>query len=97
MDDHRFETELPVSKSAIYYILTSYRAVSIWDEKKGNTPANSSLNRGVGSKVYLNKHTESRDQDRVRSIRTKHKSCMWSDGRLHSGVSRLVTNPVVIT
>ena len=76
MDDHRFEIELPVSKGAIYYIKTSHRSVSIWDEKKGNTPANSSLNRGVGSKVYLNKDTESRDQDRVRSIRTKHRRCM---------------------
>jgi hypothetical protein len=76
MDDHRFETELPVSKGAIYYILTSHRSVSIWDEKKGNTLSNSSLNRGVGSKIYLNKDPESRDQDRVRSIRTKHRSCM---------------------
>jgi hypothetical protein len=76
MDDHRFETELPVSNGAIYYILTSYRSVSIWDEKKGNTRANSSLNRGVTSKVYLNKDPESRDQDRVHSIRTKYRSCM---------------------
>jgi hypothetical protein len=75
MDEHRFETELPVSRGAIYYILSSYRSVSIWDEKKGNTPANSSLNRGVGSSVYLNTDWSSRDQDRVRSIR-KPRSCM---------------------
>jgi hypothetical protein len=75
MDEHRFETELPVSNGATYYIMTSYRSVSIWDEKKGNTLANSSLTRGVGSKVYLNTDWSSRDQDRVRSIR-KPRSCM---------------------
>ena len=77
MDD-RFETELPVSKGATYYIKTSYRAVSIWDERKGDISPNNTLNRGVGSEVYLNlnKDTESRDQDRVRSILTKYRSCM---------------------
>jgi hypothetical protein len=74
--DERFETELPVSNGAIYYIIASYRSVSIWDEKKGNTPANSSLTRGVGSTVYLNTNWSSRDHDRVRSIRTNHRSCM---------------------
>ena len=76
--DELFETELPVSNGAIYYIFTSYRAVSIWDEKKGDISPNNTLNRGVGSKVYLNlnKDTESRVQDWVRSIRTKYRSCM---------------------
>jgi hypothetical protein len=74
--NERLETELPVFNGAIYYIMTSYRSVSIWDENKGNTPANSSPTRGVGSTVYLNTNWSSRDQDRVRSIRTKDRSCM---------------------
>ena len=78
MDDHRFETELPVSKGAIYYITSaskSSRSVSIWDEDKGDISPNNTLNRGLGSKVYLNTDWSSRDQDRVRSIR-KPRSCM---------------------
>ena len=76
MDELSFETELPVTHGAIYYIISSSLSLSIWDEKEGNTPANSNLSRGVGSKVYLNTNWSSRDQDRVRRPIRKPRSCM---------------------